>query len=87
MEIKKQAVAGTYESSDVYVVVSAHDSLEVKLESAVKAQYGDSIVASAKEVATQLGFDKVLIEIADKGAVDCVIRARVETALKRAMEA
>lgn len=87
MEIKKQAVAGTYESSDVYVVVSAHNSLEVKLESAVMAQYGESIVASAKEVAHQMNIDKALIEITDKGAVDCVIRARVETALKRAMEA
>lgn len=85
MEIRKQAVAGTYESSDAYVTVSQHDSLEVRIESAVAAQYGKQIIESAKDVASGLNVDKALIEITDKGAVDCVIRARVETALRRAL--
>ena len=60
MEIKKAAVAGTMESSDVYVEIKPASDIAVQIE---------SVVAH--------------VSLNDKGAVECVIRARVETAIRR----
>ncbi len=84
MEIKKTATAGTLESSDVYVVAEPFDTLEVDLTSVVYEQFKDEIISQVKAVTDALGVSKAKITINDRGAVDCVIRARVETALKRA---
>lgn len=84
MEIKKTATAGTLESSDAYVVAEPFDTLEVDLTSVVYEQFKDEIISQVKAVTDALGVSKVKITINDRGAVDCVIRARVETALKRA---
>lgn len=84
MEIKKTATAGTLESSDAYVVAEPFDTLEVDLTSVVYEQFKDEIISQVKAVTDALGVLKAKITINDRGAVDCVIRARVETALKRA---
>lgn len=84
MEIKKTATAGTLESSDAYVVAEPFDTLEVDLTSVVYEQFKDEIISQVKAVTDALGVPKAKITINDRGAVDCVIRARVETALKRA---
>ena len=65
MNIKTSAVAGTLESSDVYVKVEPCERLEIEIES-------------------ELGVESGKISVNDKGAIDCVIKARVETAIKRA---
>ena len=80
----KAAYAGTLESSDAYVTVEpAAAGVELKLDSVVEAQFGDSIRASVLELVRQLGIEGAEIRIVDRGALDCVIRARVETALRR----
>ncbi|MGN0663962.1 MAG: citrate lyase acyl carrier protein [Negativibacillus sp.] len=84
MKITANAVAGTLESSDVYVKVEPCDTLEIEIESVVYNQFADDIKASVKEVLDELGVESGRISINDKGAIDCVIQARVETAIKRA---
>ena len=85
MNIKKFASAGTVESSDAFIEVSpADEGVTVEVESIVKKQFGAAIEASAREVAASLGVTACEIRINDRGALDCVIRARVETAIKRA---
>ena len=84
-KIERTAVAGTMESSDVYVELSPCDSgLEIELDSVVLDQFGDSIRASVKEVLDENGIDCARVSLVDRGALDCVIRARVETAIVRA---
>lgn len=84
MEIIKIASAGTMESSDVYVEIEpGTGTLELCLESVVQVQYGASIEATVREVLQELGVDNACIRINDRGALDCVIRARVETAVIR----
>ena len=81
----RRATAGTLESSDVFVEAApGGEALTVTLDSAVKEQFGASIEASAREVAAALGVTAGEIRLIDRGALDCVIRARVETALLRA---
>ena len=87
MEIKKYAVAGTMESSDVYVEIEPFDGgIEIELESVVLKQFGESIKKTVSEVLTQQGIENALVRVKDRGALDCVIRARVETALFRGKE-
>ena len=80
-----RASAGTVESSDAYVEIepSVSGKTEIELESIVEAQFGDAIRASVAEVLTDKGVDGVHIRVIDRGALDCVIRARVETAVLR----
>ena len=83
MEIVKNASAGTMESSDVYVEIEPANDLTVGLESVVKAQFGDAILSVVNEVLAQHQVDKATVRIVDRGALECVIRARVETAILR----
>ena len=84
MNIKTSAVAGTLESRVVYVKVEPSDKLEIETESAVYNQYADQIKQSVQQVLDELDVKSGKISVNDKGADDCVIQARVETAIKRA---
>ena len=85
MKIVKNAVAGTLESSDAYVQVEPNEAgIEIVLESVVLRQFGDDIKASVMEVLAENEVTNAKVSVNDRGAIDCTIRARVETALKRA---
>lgn len=44
MEIKVKAVAGTLESSDMYVIIEPNATgIELEIESVVMGQYGDDV--------------------------------------------
>lgn len=83
MEIKKAAAAGTMESSDVYVEIEPGKGIQIQLESVVLAQYADAIEKAVREVLLEQGVENACIRVTDRGALDCVIRARVETAIHR----
>lgn len=83
MEIVKIASAGTMESSDVYVEIEPAASLQVQLESVVLEQFGDEIRKVVNEVLQEQGIDKANVRVIDRGALECVLRARVETAVLR----
>lgn len=83
MEIMKNASAGTMESSDAYVEIEPAETLSVELESVVQEQFGDDIRAVVSEVLKENGVEKAAVRVIDRGALECVIRARVETAIIR----
>ena len=86
-KIIKTASAGTMESSDAFVTIEPAAANEISIESAVKAQFGESIRKSAEEVMAEYQVSGAKLQIKDQGALDCVIRARVETAIRSGMEA
>ena len=83
MEIVKMASAGTMESSDVYVEIEPAEGLDIQIQSVVKEQFGESIYASTAAVLAEHGIANAVVRLSDRGALDCVIRARVETAVLR----
>ena len=84
MEITKCAAAGTMESSDVYVEIEPCENvLVVELESVVQAQFGDAIEETVRQVLSECGVKAAKVRVVDRGALECVIRARVETAAMR----
>ena len=83
-EIIRPASAGTLESSDVYVEIEPCDrGVEIDLESVVKAQFGAVIEAAVRETLAACGVERAKLTVTDRGALDCVLRARVETAVAR----
>lgn len=86
MEIKKIAKAGTLESNDIYIMVMPNDEggIELDLESIVIKQFGDEIRKTILDTLSDLGIEKAIVKAQDKGALDYTIKARVETAVKRA---
>ena len=85
MEIKNKATAGSLESSDVQVLVEPNQGgIKLEIESLVFNQFGEEIERTVRQVLDDFKVSNINIQINDKGAVDYVIKARVETALKRA---
>ncbi len=85
MKLKKRAVAGTMESSDIMVEVIPWDrGLEINLQSDVMKQYGKHIEKLVSEILEENNINNACINLNDKGALDFTIAARVKTALYRA---
>jgi citrate lyase subunit gamma (acyl carrier protein) len=86
-DIIKAAVAGTDEKSDAIVTVEpSENGLQLEIKSVVMNQFGPAIEASVREVLEEMGVKNATVKVADRGALDCVLRARVETAVLRGME-
>lgn len=87
MEIKKCAFSGTLESSDAYIEIEpSKDGISLELESIVEKQFGTQIKACVFSVLDEFNVENAKVKVLDRGALECVIRARVENAILRAKE-
>lgn len=88
MTLKIPAVAGTLESSDVQIAIAPNPGLgiDIELESDVKAQFGESIEETVRSVLAEFDIADASVRLLDKGALDCVIRARLRCAICRSAE-
>ena len=86
MKVLHSAIAGTLESSDIYVEIApaaAGSGIKLNLTSVVMQQFGDQIESVIRQTLDQLDVKDAELTVSDRGAVDCTIRARVETAVCR----
>lgn len=84
MDIQKNASAGTMESSDVYVEIEPNEKgIDLQIQSVVQGQFGEAIRQVVTQVLAEQGVKNASVRIADRGALECVLRARVETAILR----
>ena len=84
-KIIQRATAGTLESSDVFVSMEPNEQgLDIHIESVVMKQFGDNILAVTKEVLSEFEITDAKVSVMDRGALECVLRARVECAVLRA---
>lgn len=87
MEIKKTALAGTLESSDIQILITkGTKGIEIELESDVKKQFGDQICQVISKTLADFGISQAKIKAVDKGALGCVIKARTIAAAQRAID-
>ena len=85
IRICRAAEAGTTKNDDIYVQISPCDSgIELELQSTVEELYGEQIRTTAMQYLQELGVSAVSVKLEDHGALDFVIRARLETAVRRA---
>lgn len=87
MKIKNVAKAGTLESNDIMIMVAPNEDgkVELEIESIVMKQFGKQIEKTILEKVKELGVESITIKAQDKGALDYTIKARVQTAIERAM--
>ena len=87
MKINKAAAAGTLESNDILVMVMPNESsgVEIELDSIVMKQFGSLIREVILDKIKELKVENIIIKAQDRGALDYTIKARVETAIKRAL--
>lgn len=86
MKINQAAVAGTLESGDVMLRILPLDTQDVDLQinSSVEKQFGDAIRTTLLDVLAHYDIRGVQLIVDDKGALDCILRARLEALLARA---
>jgi citrate lyase subunit gamma (acyl carrier protein) len=87
--ILREAKAGLDERGDVLVCLSPAEEnggLHIDIESTLMSLFGDQIRASAAGVIEGYGLTDLRLTIRDQGALDYAIRARVQTAIERAVK-
>ncbi|NDJ58797.1 citrate lyase acyl carrier protein [Enterobacteriaceae bacterium 4M9] len=84
MKIVQPAMSGTLESSDLIVKVGPNENgLDVVINSEVYKQFGERITEVVQETLSAFNIEQGQIIVEDKGALDCVIRARMQVAILR----
>ena len=81
-----RGVSGSFESCDALVVVTLPPpggGVSLHLESPSLAVCGDRMRRVALETLCALGVTDADVVIRDRGALDCTLRARLETAIER----
>jgi len=88
MKIVNKAQAGSFESSDILILiepVKAGEGRKIELESTVYHQYGEELEALVIGELDKYEIQDIHLKANDKGAIDTVILARLETVLLRGM--
>jgi len=85
MKAQKSVTAGSLESSDVLITITplAEARVEYVIDSIVIKQFGARIRQVTEEMAIASNISAARIHVQDRGALECTLRARLETALER----
>lgn len=88
MHAHDSALAGTLESNDILITISPSPdgTNQVHLTSIVLNQFGPAIRETLGQCLAQSGLRGVAVTAQDKGALECTIKARMETAIARYKE-
>lgn len=85
--LKHSAVAGFFESDDVQVTIEPNHSgnNSIEISSKVEKLFGDQIRSTVNEMLASFQIESATVSLKDRGALDYVLRARLETAIRRAL--
>ena len=62
------------------------NGIDIDLDSSVDELYGDQIRKVITDTLAAYGIDNAEVKAVDKGALDCVVKARTMAAAQRALE-
>lgn len=84
-KIKRKAVVGNEkQNADCVIEIKPRTSgVKINLNSLVKNQYGDDIKKAVKSELKKQKVEAAEVTITDRGAIDPVLRARLECVIKR----
>lgn len=89
MTPKKAAQSGTFESSDVIVLIEplpGDSGRKLEISSTVMQQFGDSFKQIVTDMLDKYEMTDIHLIAKDKGALEPTIKARLETAIKRSLD-
>lgn len=87
MKIIKKAQSGSFESSDIIVLiepVAKDKGRHIEIDSTVMLEYGESIEKLILQKLDDYAISDIHLIVKDKGALEPTINARLETAITRA---
>jgi citrate lyase subunit gamma (acyl carrier protein) len=87
MKIIKKAQSGSFESSDIMVLiepVAKNKGRHIEIDSTVMLEYGESIEKLILQKLDNYDISDIHLIVKDKGALEPTINARLETAIIRA---
>jgi citrate lyase subunit beta / citryl-CoA lyase len=84
-ELTETQVGRTEQKSDIFLILRKRSSggVSIQLKSSVQDLFGDKIRGSIERTLGELGVNDAEVIVEDLGALDFVIRARVEAAARR----
>ncbi len=85
---ERRGQAGSLESCDALVIVELSDEkkgLLLDLDSPSLLSYEETMKSAVIETLSSVGVADARVKIQDRGSLDCTLRARVETAARRAL--
>ena len=84
-KIRRRATVGNAkQNADCVIEIKPRSrGIKINLESLVKNQYGEQIKSAVKSELKKQNVDSCEITIVDRGAIDPVLRARLECVIKR----
>ncbi|GMA97324.1 citrate lyase acyl carrier protein [Pelosinus sp. IPA-1] len=88
LKIIQSSQAGTVESNDILIILNpaeADSGIKIDLTSPVLQKYGRQIKNVIQEVLNGQGIVDAEVSANDRGALDCTVRARMMTAIDRAL--
>lgn len=86
--ILREVKAGLHDKGDVVINIKPAESgsgILLDVESKVLSLFGDQIRSSVLEVIDSYGLEDAEVSVRDQGALDYAIRARIQTAIERAI--
>ncbi|MCD6127866.1 MAG: citrate lyase subunit gamma [Methanomicrobia archaeon] len=84
--IKKTGESGNPNSkNDAYVKIEPSEKSIIKIESSLFDLFGEKMAEEVKEVLNEYNVKKASVTVIDRNALDFVLQARVEDALRKAM--
>ena len=84
----QEVVAGFEKKGDIFIIleITSKGGREIAVTSKVDNKYGKSIRVTIEKMLDNYSIDNVKLQAKDLSALDFVIMARVETAIKRALK-
>lgn len=78
-------IVGSLESSDAMITItpSEQEKVEIEVDSIVKKQFGERIEKVSASMVSASKLARAKVKVQDRGALECTLRARLETALER----
>jgi citrate lyase subunit gamma (acyl carrier protein) len=89
MKIIKKAQSGSFESSDIIVLIEPvveNSGRNIEIDSTVMLEYGDNIEKLITDKLDEFDISDIHLIVKDKGALEPTINARIETAIVRACD-
>ena len=89
MKVVKKAQSGSFESSDIIVLIEPvveNSGRNIEIDSSVMLEFGDSIEKLITSKLDEYAITDIHLIVKDKGALEPTINARLETAIMRACD-
>ena len=80
----RTATSGVKKNDDIYIMIEeGYDGIQLELQSTVYELFGDQITSLIQSVLKEQGLTNVRVYAEDFGALDFVVRSRMENAIMR----